>query len=40
MDYKLIRSKRKTIAIYIRDNEVEVRTPLNMLTIKYAEKRH
>ena len=31
MDYKVIRSKRKTIAIYIRDNEVEVRTPLNML---------
>jgi len=30
IEYKLIRSQRKTVAIYIRDGGVEVRAPLNM----------
>jgi hypothetical protein len=29
-DYTLIRSKRKTVALHIRDGSVEVRAPLNM----------
>ncbi|MDR3277888.1 MAG: M48 family metallopeptidase [Oscillospiraceae bacterium] len=29
MDYQLIRSKRKTIALYVRDGAVELRAPLN-----------
>ena len=28
MDYKLTRSKRKTVAIYIRNGGVDVRAPL------------
>lgn len=31
MEYILIRSKRKTVAIHVRDGVVEVRAPLNML---------